>query len=357
MKFSYSFAAVLPLAWSFSVTGADFPLRIRATRLPGNPIISEAMAPGAEGDSINGPSMIRVPDWVEKPLGKYYLYFAHHAGKYIRLAYADRVEGPWKIHAGGVLRIEDQKTVAGHIASPEAVLDAANRKIYLFYHGRPAGRTAAEGSADPEDGQKSSVAVSADGLRFAPIEVTTGPAYLRVFRHGSRWYAINGHGDLLSGADLEKPFQRVADVIGDDIAAGIDPVKLGEPGARADRPQRGADRYSIRHAGVDIAGDLLLIYFSCVGHRPERIYVTSIEMKGDPESWRAKGALEILRPEKEWEGASLPLEYSRGGRSRAWENGLRDPAVFRDGGKIWLLYSTAGEHGIGLAQLHYEAAK
>jgi hypothetical protein len=43
---------------------------------------------------INGPSMILVPGWVENPLGKYYLYFSHHKGDFIRLAYGDMPEGP-----------------------------------------------------------------------------------------------------------------------------------------------------------------------------------------------------------------------------------------------------------------------
>ena len=42
--------------------------------------------------NINGPSLVRVPEWVENPLGKYYLYFAHHRGAYIRLAYADALK-------------------------------------------------------------------------------------------------------------------------------------------------------------------------------------------------------------------------------------------------------------------------
>ena len=44
---------------------------------------------GRDGGNITGPTLIRAPSWVAKPLGKYYLYFAHHSGKYIRLAYAD----------------------------------------------------------------------------------------------------------------------------------------------------------------------------------------------------------------------------------------------------------------------------
>ncbi|MFV1980611.1 MAG: hypothetical protein ACC655_05595, partial [Rhodothermia bacterium] len=39
--------------------------------------------------NVNGPSVIRVPDWINSPLGRYYLYFAHHRGSFIRMAYAD----------------------------------------------------------------------------------------------------------------------------------------------------------------------------------------------------------------------------------------------------------------------------
>src|SRR5207253_325786 len=56
---------------------------MHVTRFTTNPIIR----PGLDdrmGDNINGPSLIRVPDWIEKPLGRYYLYFAHHDGDYIR---------------------------------------------------------------------------------------------------------------------------------------------------------------------------------------------------------------------------------------------------------------------------------
>ena len=55
------------------------------------------------GDNIQGPSVIRVPSWVEKSFGKYYLYFADHKGKYIRLAHSDDLTGPWKTHSQGSL--------------------------------------------------------------------------------------------------------------------------------------------------------------------------------------------------------------------------------------------------------------
>ncbi len=325
---------------------------VRAVRLPHNPIITPAMLPGEDGENINGPSMIRAPEWVRNPLGRYYLYFAHHNGKYIRLAYADRPEGPWKIHPGGALNIGDQKAVTGHIASPDVFVDRSARRVYLFYHGKA--RVAATEGEGEEPGQQSSVAVSEDGLHFRPLNVVVGPAYLRVFQHLGAWYGITGRGALLKAASPNARFQPVGQLIGPEIVSSLDPALRGEPGANSNRPARGADRYSIRHSGLDLLGGRLVIYFTCVGHRPERIFATFVDLKGAPETWRASGCVEVLRPEKVWEGANLPLRYSQGGRARAPENGIRDPAVFRENGRAWLLYSVAGEYGIGMAELYYQ---
>ena len=60
---------------------------IKVARVLDKPIIGPDIHPSI-GVNIQGPSLIRVPDWVENPLGKYYLYFADHKGLYIRLAYA-----------------------------------------------------------------------------------------------------------------------------------------------------------------------------------------------------------------------------------------------------------------------------
>lgn len=75
---------------------------MKVDRFVSNPIIRPDMD-GRMGDNINGPSLIQVPDWIADPLGHYYLYFAHHNGDYIRLAYADDLAGPWTMHEPGVL--------------------------------------------------------------------------------------------------------------------------------------------------------------------------------------------------------------------------------------------------------------
>ena len=96
----------------------------RAVRFPQNPILTSASSPTI-GDSINGPSLIRVPAWVDRPLGRYYLYFSHHAGKFIRLAYADQLSGPWTVHEPGTLRLEEAPRCFDHVASPDMHVDDA----------------------------------------------------------------------------------------------------------------------------------------------------------------------------------------------------------------------------------------
>ena len=61
---------------------------VNVERLCDGPIVSPETHPSI-GDNIQGPSLIRVPGWVDNPLGRYYLYFADHKGSYIRLAFAD----------------------------------------------------------------------------------------------------------------------------------------------------------------------------------------------------------------------------------------------------------------------------
>ena len=45
---------------------------------------------------------------------------------------------------------------------------------------------------------------------------------------------------------------------------------------------------------------------------------------------------------------------SRGGAISIPVNQLRDPAIFEEDGRVYLLYSVAGERGIGLAEVHVD---
>ena len=100
-------------------------------RSENNPLIEVS---DLTGDNVNYPSVIKVPDWVDDPLGEYYLYFSHKRGQYIRLAYADAIDGPWEIHPPGTLHIKDTP-FTGHIASPDVHVDHDAQLIRMYYHG------------------------------------------------------------------------------------------------------------------------------------------------------------------------------------------------------------------------------
>jgi hypothetical protein len=296
---------------------------MRFERLPNNPIVRAGQHP-AIGENVNGPSLIRVPGWVERPLGRYYLYFAHHQGETIRLAYADDLGGPWRIHPPGVLGV-DETACEEHIASPDVHVDEERREIRMYFHG-PSAR-------DPADGlerefpivgwQRSFCAVSSDGLRFVARPEVLGAPYFRVLRSDGWSYALGMPGLLYRSQDGLTGFERGPALLGPET----------------------------RHTALLREGDRLWIYYSVVGQRPERIVRVAVELRGDWRSWRAGPPEEMLAPETDYEGASLPLEESVRGWAPEPVRQLRDPAIFQEGGATYLLYSVAGEQGIAIARI------
>ena len=77
-----------------------------------SPILTPASHPEA-GHNIMDPSAVRALNWVEAPLGRYYLYFSDHKGDRIRLAYADTAAGPWALRAPGALQLADPHFAVG----------------------------------------------------------------------------------------------------------------------------------------------------------------------------------------------------------------------------------------------------
>ena len=156
---------------------------MRVKRFSTNPIIRPDMD-ASMGTNVNGPSLIRVPDWLPSPLGRYYLYFAHHRGTYIRLAYADRLAGPWQTYESGTLQLAD--TPCGrHIASPDVHVDDERREVRMYYHGDPSDRDHAASR-----GQRSFVARSRNGIHFESSSQVLGNPYVRAFTPGRVWYAL-----------------------------------------------------------------------------------------------------------------------------------------------------------------------
>lgn len=313
-------------------------MSIRATRLVDAPIIRPDMD-AHMGDNVNGPSLIRAPEWLSEKeagrLGRYYLYFAHHKGRYIRLAYADDIVGPWTTYEPGTLQLEESHfpaasddfapELAGHIergevyphvASPDVHVDDESRQIRLYYHGQLR-----------NGHQVSRLALSGDGIHFEAREEVLSTSYLRIIRLDDvaepGWYGMSMPGIVYRSDDGRGGFER--------------------------GPQLFPD--TMRHCALLRRGDTLWVFWSNVGDAPERILVSPVSLEGDWREWEAGPAEEVLRPERDWEGAALPLAASVRGYAPEPVNQLRDPAVFEEDGRTWLLYAVEGEHGIGIAEL------
>jgi hypothetical protein len=299
-------------------------------RLSSQPIIDQATAhrDWHFGDNINGPSLIAAPSWLQSPLGKYYLYFAHHRGDHIRFAWADHLTGPWTIALEGALRIE-QTPFSHHIASPDVHVDEAGKRILMYYHGKNPD-SADDFKRGNVSRQFSGLAESTDGVRFTSRQLKWQTQYVRLFRSGIEFYALAKEGNwsrLFRGPSWDGPFT---------------------PGPRL-LPRS-------RHTAVMIQSDRLHVLYSRIGDAPEHIRVSAFDLRAGCFSERELIALwdvELLRPEHEWEGADLPILPSRPGPTER-ANQLRDPAVFLEGNHCYLVYSIAGESGLAIAQIRWD---
>lgn len=79
--------------------------------------------------------------------------------------------------------------------------------------------------------------------------------------------------------------------------------------------------------------------------------MSTIDLSGDWKRWTATSPVEVLRPERAWEGAEAPVVPSVRSTAYGMVNQLRDPAVFEEGGRTYLLYAVGGESGIAIAEI------
>lgn len=318
---------------------------MRAVRLLDGPVISPDLHPSI-GRNIQGPSAIRVPDWIARRLGNYYLYFADHKGRYIRLAYADQLTGPWTIYPPGSLQLEKScfltappkatpeqvafyearfkaaavelshdvlsEITTPHIASPDVHVDVSGRRIIMYYHG-----------LDGVGTQVTRAAISRDGIDFEAQPQVLGRSYMRVFKHVGMTYALTMPGLVYRSKDGLRDF---------------------EPGPTLFNP-------NMRHSAVMKRNSELLVFWTQVGDAPERIFLSRVDLSGDWSGWKEGPAEEILRPERGWEGADAPLVPSIRSTAYGHVNQLRDPAILEEDGRVYLFYAVAGESGIAIAEL------
>jgi hypothetical protein len=292
---------------------------LKVNRFQCNPIIH--LESGNDiGGNINGPSLIKVPDWLQNPLGRYYLYFAHHKGTYIRLAYSDRLSGPWNIHPAGTLHLKDSY-YKNHIASPDVHVDNSNKQIRMYYHGVEIDGSCATGSAP--NVQSSKVSLSPDGINFTSLPETLGHPYLRVFKWSNYFYAIGMPGVIYRSKDGLTKFEK-------------GPTLFDK---------------NMRHCAVRLDGSSLQVFYSKAGDCPEQIYVSIIDLIPDWFDWHESEPLVLLKPEMDYEGVNIKTAPSQRGAVMEKVHQLRDPAIFIEGSNNYLIYSVAGEQGLAIGKL------
>ena len=305
-----------------------------AIRFKENPIITPYMLENA-AENINNPTLVRVPEWVKAKLGRYYLYFAHHEGEYLRLAYADDLRGPWKIYPPGVLSCSALPWHPDHVASPDVVIDEEKQEFLLYFHTPVAPMIKSDhpdyyklGLTIP---QRTFLAVSKDGISFTlDSEKELAQFYLRVWRRKEYWYGLARGAVPLYRSRDGRTFEEIPGPF------SVDKEEFQH----------------IRHVAVMQDGDLLTIFYTRLYDAPERIFMVRLIMDNDWREWEIveKPRL-VLAPETGYEGAGLPLRPSELGSTRGFENALRDPYIFRENGRTYLLYCVVGERGIAVAEL------
>ena len=108
---------------------------------------------------------------------------------------------------------------------------------------------------------------------------------------------------------------------------------------------------NMRHAAVLVRDNVLEVFYSNVHDCPERILLSTIHLTEDWMTWSNSPPITVLKPEMDYEGVGYPLIPSERGAPDGSVHQLRDPCVFQERGKTYLLCSVAGESGIAIAEL------
>jgi hypothetical protein len=203
------------------------------------------IAPNSEpGDPAN-PSVIRVPEWIpsnQRPSASanYYMYYGSHTDDYIRMRWAETLDGPWStFNLGGTYNGHDRRGVFDtdsdptrdnydHVFAPDVHVDNVNQRIIMYYHGKNQGP-----SYDLPSGTRiwrrhdNFVATSQYGLNFndpveaggetghGPVSHTTegvtreviiGPDYQHVFEYKGGFYSVSKRGTLQKAPNPADPW-------------------------------------------------------------------------------------------------------------------------------------------------------
>ncbi|NET40152.1 MAG: glycoside hydrolase family 32 protein, partial [Cyanothece sp. SIO1E1] len=207
-------------------------------------------------------------------------------------------------------------------------IDEENQIIRMYLHG-----------SHPGTNQRTVSAVSKDGLVFDVLDEIHGYSYFRVFQYGGVYYAMDALGFINRSLHPDRGWERREPAL-------IVPIETeDEFGVR--------DDVRMRHSAVYVRNDVLYLLYTRKSDAPERIVMATVPMTEDWTHWKAGEPIEVLRPEKDYEGVDHPNAPSKKGGGIGLQQ-LRDPGIFEEDGKLYLLYSVAGEEGIAIAELEID---
>ena len=361
-------------------------------RSENNPLIEVS---DLTGDNVNYPSVIKVPDWVDDPLGEYYMYFSHKRGQYIRLAYADAIDGPWEIHPPGTLHIKNTP-FTGHIASPDVHVDHDAQVIRMYYHGETRARDLLRNPWRNEQYRYDRYGFRKREIPYRILFNAGRMVYKTIGQRRSYKGTSDASSDTTQNSEvgnetarksgfeqrlwdlnlIPSPIQETRHAVSTDglVFTSSSPIlgpswfavftypdrhfALGRDGYvyAADSPtspftrtRKLFDRH--RHFGVHVVGDLLDVYYSRSTDEPEGILRTAIKIEGMVDNWKMLSTEYILSPEMKYEGADIDIEQTnkRGPENKRRE--LRDPEIYAENEQMCLFYALKGESGIGLAKI------
>lgn len=151
------------------------------------------------------------------PSANFYLYYAAHRGRCIKMAWSQYLEGPWYdynnpsfAYGCGVMPLPERRrggrgrrgTFAwDHVSAPHVLFNAKHQRFVMFFHGRHGGR----------GGHNSFIASSSDGLNFSGIYDIANSSLMQG-QGTATWRMDNGrHRPLVIGTNYSRPFSHDAD--------------------------------------------------------------------------------------------------------------------------------------------------
>lgn len=357
-------------------------------RFESNPLIwsSEKV-----GSIVNHPSIIKVPSWVENPLGKYYLYFSHKFGNYIRMAYADNIEGPWEVYEPGTVHI-DETPFIGHIASPDVHVDEKNQYIRMYLHGETKVRDLIRTTSEERpyrrerhdytkwslphraayewgrtlfnkiDSEKRNQTANSSGTSRTNVSSTEEHSSLKKLlrKKAPRPSAVQETRHLRStnGIDFHSP----SPILGPSWFAVFTCERRYYALARdgyvyvADSATEPFSRKTRlftdhRHFGVHVDNDILSVYYSRPRDDPESILRAEVELKQDITEWETSDPVTVILPEMKYEGVDVNNDRTTDEGPWDRQREVRDPEIYQENGSKYLFYAIAGQSGIAAAKL------